>query len=82
MPYLWKDLIPRGVAIGNRDLGSRMEVTNRHRFSYPGYAELLRGKPVPEVDSNARRFSPSETVLQFVRRTLRLSYAEVAAYAS
>lgn len=82
MPYLWKDLIPRGVAIGNRDLGSRMEVKNPHRFSYPGYAELLRGKPVPGIDSNVRRFSPSETVLQFVRRNLRLSYAEVAAYAS
>ncbi|MDU0354262.1 hypothetical protein RS130_10250 [Paraglaciecola aquimarina] len=35
MPFLWNDVVNKGLLIGNRDLNSRMNVTNNMWFSYP-----------------------------------------------
>ena len=49
--------------------GSVMRVTNRHRFSYPGYAEIATGAAHDaEIDSNDNRRNPFPTVLEIVRR--------------
>ena len=82
MPFLWKELVKEGVIYGNRALGSEVEVRNVHHFSYPGYAEILNGGPVAEIDSNDSRFSPRETVLEFLRRKHHLKATEVAAFGS
>jgi hypothetical protein len=82
LPFFWSHLAPRGVVLGNRDRNSRVEVSNRFRFSYPGYAELVLGRVVPEIDSNANRHYPYETVLELVRRKLDLTYLEVAVFGS
>jgi hypothetical protein len=82
LPFLWKELIPRGTILGNRTSGSHVEITNPHRFSYPGYAEILLGEVLPEIDSNDAVYSPKETVLEYVRRKLRIDPTKVAVFAS
>jgi hypothetical protein len=82
MPFFWKELAARGVIMGNRTLESKVAVKNPHKFSYPGYAEILLGEVLPGIDSNDPVYSPKETVLEFVRRALDLESTEVAVFAS
>lgn len=78
MPFLWKELVPRGVIFGNRDLGSVMKVQNPFCFSAPGYTEMLTGAPRAEVDSNDIRRYPHKTALEIVSRELQLPFGSVA----
>ena len=82
MPFFWKTLAPTGVVLGNRAVGSAVKVANPHWFSYPGYAELLTGQVVEEISSNDPVRIPRETVLEFVRRRLRLDAEGVASFAT
>lgn len=83
MPFFWGTLMREGSIAGNRQLGSAARVSNRHHFSYPGYAEILTGEAHDaEIDSNDARQNPYETVLEFVRRKLTLTSSKVAAFAS
>lgn len=84
MPFLWNRLVAQeGFLAGNRTLGSRVEVTNTHRFSYPGYAELLTGAPHDDmVTSNDNKRYDFLTVLEWLKRDLRLSRAQVAVFGS
>ncbi len=84
MPFLWNELLARhGFAVGNHAQGSVMRLSNRHRFSYPGYAELMLGVAHDaEIDSNTNRRYPYETVLQFLRRSLQASAEQVALFGS
>ncbi len=82
-PFLWGTVARDGLLYGNRDKGSVAKINNARRFSYPGYAELLTGRPQDEViTSNDLRPSPSPTVLEIVRRELKLDRTQVAAFAS
>src|SRR5436190_23923550 len=36
-PFLWHVIAKQGSIIGERKNSSKMKVTNRYRFSYPGY---------------------------------------------
>ena len=84
MPFFWTTLMrERGSIAGNAARGSSVAVTNRHRFSYPGYAEILVGEVHDDViDSNDKRRNPYPTVLEFFRRRLGLDEHQVAAFAS
>ena len=84
MPFLWQTLMVRhGSIAGNRAIGSQAAVTNRHWFSYPGYSEILTGEAHDEtINSNDARRNVYPSVLQFLRRTLGLSRAQVATFAS
>lgn len=84
MPFLWSRLVAKeGVIAGNRALGSRMQVANTHRFSYPGYSELLTGAPHDDViTSNDNRRYGFLTVLEWLRRDLNLPTTGVAAFGS
>ena len=84
MPFLWTTVVARhGSIAGNVARGSSVRVTNRHRFSYPGYAEILLGEAHDDViDSNDKRRNPYPTVLEFLKRTLRVDERQVAAFAS
>ncbi len=83
MPFFWGEWMARhGSILGNRAKGSRFGITNPHRFSYPGYAEILTGAARPAIDSNDPRRNPHETVLEVLRRQLRLPADRVAAFGS
>ena len=83
MPFLWRTVARDGVLAGNRTRGSKVAVANAHRFSYPGYSEMLTGQAHDDViKSNDPIRNPFPSVLQFVRRKLRLPAAKVATFAS
>lgn len=84
MPFLWNRLVKeQGFIAGNRALDSRVEVANLHRFSYPGYSELLTGAPHDDViTSNDNTRYPFLTVLEWLRKDLQLPASGVAAFGS
>lgn len=83
MPFLWRVVARQGVLLGNRDKGSQVTLRNRHWFSYPGYAEILTGRPHDGViDSNALRPSPVPTMLEILRRAWRLPREKAALFGS
>jgi hypothetical protein len=83
LPFFWKLVTEQGSIAGNPALGSDVRLRNRRWFSYPGYAELLLGRPVDDViTSNDPVRNPHETVLERLRRDLKLSREQVATFAS
>jgi len=84
MPFFWKTLLStHGSIAGNRSLGSVVRLTNRHRFSYPGYAEILLGEAHDDaIKSNDPIRNPYPTVLEQVRERLSLPAGRVATFAS
>ncbi len=84
MPFFWNVLMrEHGSIAGNRALGSRVSLANRHRFSYPGYGEMLLGRALDdEITSNDFKPSPRQTVLEYARAELGLGADQVALFAS
>ena len=82
LPFFWGTLAPRGVVLGSRADGSAVSIENPHKNSFPGYAELLTGRVVPEVTGNIDLQIPIETLLEFARRELDLERSAVAAFTS
>lgn len=82
MPFFWDSLAPMGMVLGDPATGGRASVTNLQGFSAPGYLEILTGQGQPTVTSNDPVRYPFETVLQFVRRRLRLGPMQVPTFAS
>ena len=69
MPFFWSVVAREGQLYGNRRRGSTVAVTNGHRFSYPGYNEILTGFADDErIDSNDKVPNPNVTVLEYVNR--------------
>jgi hypothetical protein len=79
MPFLWKVVARQGQLYGNRAQGSMANLQNAHRFSYPGYNEILTGVPDPSIDSNAKRPNPNRTVLEWLHQDKGYQ-GEVAAF--
>jgi hypothetical protein len=84
MPFFWGTLMTRhGSIAGNRALGSAVSLANRHRYSYPGYSELLVGEAHDDViKNNAAVRNPYESVLEVLRARLNLPPARVATFGS
>lgn len=82
MPRFWRELAPQGVVLGNAAKGSRVRVENDQWFSYPGYSEILTGRPQPDVKSNDFVRYPHRTVLEHLRAALGLAPTEVAQFGS
>lgn len=57
-----------GALIGDRDNGSCARVVNDFWFSYPGYAEILAGRPNPGARSNQAIPNQDVTVLERLAR--------------
>lgn len=68
MPFLHETVAKQGVLIGDRDHGSCAKVANDKWFSYPGYNEILTGKPDPKINSNAYGPNANVTVLEWLNR--------------
>lgn len=67
MPFLWDTFATQGQIFGNRDLGSKSQVKNHQRFSYPGYNETLTGRPDDRrIHSNQNQPNPNVTVLEWL----------------
>jgi len=79
MPNLWKLVRERGQLFGNRDKGSKAQVTNGMHFSYPGYNEVLCGFPDPRIDSNDKIPNQNVTVFEWLNRRDPY-YGKVAAF--
>ena len=70
----------QGALIGDRDAGSCARVANEYWFSYPGYAEMLSGRPNPNARSN--RAIPNQDVTVLERLARRTAFAgQVQVYA-
>jgi hypothetical protein len=84
MPFFWGTLMrEHGSIAGNMQIGSSVALTNRHRFSFPGYAEILLGEAHDDViKSNDPVRIPYVTVLEELKRSLGVSAAGVAAFTS
>ena len=83
LPFFWTTLMAQhGSIAGNPALGSSVKLANRHRFSYPGYSEILLGEPKDEViKSNDPVQNPFSTVLEVIRERLNVPAEKVATIA-
>jgi hypothetical protein len=68
LPFLWTVVASRGQLLGNPEKDSHARVSNPHRFSYPGYAELLVGFVDPRIDSNKKVPNPNVSVLEWLSK--------------
>lgn len=82
MPFFWGTWMKEHGSIGgNRARNSTVQLTNTHRFSYPGYSEILTGEARDAViNSNDMRRNPFPTVLEFLKERLSLQTPQVAAF--
>ena len=69
MPFLWGTVARQGQLYGSRTAGSLVNVTNKMRFSYPGYNEILTGAPDDtRIHSNDPLDNPNPSVLEFLNQ--------------
>jgi hypothetical protein len=65
MPFFWNTIAKKGQLHGNRNKGSKVDLTNNMLFSYPGYNEILTGKADDEnIDSNDKNYNKNTTILE------------------
>ena len=81
-PFLWKEVSKMGQIHGNRNLGSKVDLTNKMWFSYPGYNEILTGKADDErITSNDKINNPNITILETANNDPRYK-GKVSAFGS
>jgi hypothetical protein len=68
MPFLHGVVAKDGVLIGNRDRKECAEVANDMWFSYPGYNEILTGKPDPGILQNDKIWNPNVSFLEYLQK--------------
>lgn len=81
MPFFWDSIAVKGQILGNRSLNSRVNVTNIHWFSYPGYNEILTGFSDPYINTNNKIYNPNTTVLEWLHQKPEFK-GQVAAFGS
>lgn len=82
MPFLWGTVARQGQLYGNRTAGSLVNVTNKMRFSYPGYNEILTGAPDDaRIHSNDPLDNPNPSVLEVLNQQPAFK-GEVAVFGS
>ena len=82
MPFFWDSIAAKAWVLGDRNQGSMVDIRNVHRFSYPGYSEILTGYADDErINSNNKVPNPNRTVLEFLNEQPALK-GKVAAFAS
>ncbi|MCR9246308.1 MAG: alkaline phosphatase family protein [bacterium] len=68
MPFLWHVIAKEGQLFGDRSRQVTAAARNPHKFSYPGYSELLCGFVDERIRSNNKIPNPNVTVLEFLQR--------------
>ncbi|MFZ1530279.1 MAG: alkaline phosphatase family protein [Ferruginibacter sp.] len=66
MPFTWNVLAQQGRLYGNRNLGSKVNVSNLHAFSYPGYSEMFTGDDDFWVNSNGKKQNGHKNIFEFL----------------
>ena len=64
MPFVWGTVAKQGTLIGNRNLGSVMQLANKTNISYPGYSEMMTGMADEQITSNDPVENPHRNVLE------------------
>jgi hypothetical protein len=67
MPFMWNIVANQGQLYGNRNHKNKVNCTNPHLLSYPGYSEMLVGYSDHKVSSNKKVDNPNSTVLEFLQ---------------
>src|SRR6478735_7589499 len=67
MPFFWSVIEQRGQLFGNRKYHNYVNVANNHRFSYPGYNEMLTGYP-KGISSNKPVENKNTNILEFLNK--------------
>lgn len=67
-PFFWSEIAENGQLWGNRELGNKVNVTNRFWFSYPGYNEILTGRSDGRINSNNKMPNPNITILEYLNQ--------------
>ena len=81
-PFIWNVVSKNGVIVGNRSVGNRVNLTNKHWFSYPGYNEILTGRTDDDrINSNSKIPNPNKTILELANADDRYK-GSVAAFGS
>ena len=80
MPFFWNVIQQRGQLYGNRKYDNYVNVVNGHRFSYPGYNEILTGYP-QGIHSNKPIENENSNILEFLNNIPAYSN-EVVAFTS
>ena len=82
MPFIWNEVSKMGQIHGNRDLGSKVDLTNKMWFSYPGYNEILTGRADDtRINSNDKLPNPNKTILEIANNDPKYK-GKVAAFGS
>ncbi len=82
LPFIWQEVSKMGQIHGNRNLGSKVDLTNTMWFSYPGYNEILTGKADDaRITSNDKIPNPNTTILEIANATQKYK-GKVAAFGS
>ena len=82
LPFIWKEVSKMGQIHGNRAVGSKVDLTNKMWFSYPGYNEILSGKADDvRINSNDKIPNPNTTILEISNNDPRYK-GKVAAFGS
>jgi hypothetical protein len=68
MPFLWSTIGSQGQLYGNRNHRNKVNCSNIHLLSYPGYSEMLVGFTEPSIHSNEKIVNPNATVLEFIHK--------------
>jgi hypothetical protein len=70
MPFFWNTIAKEGQLLGNRNKGSKVNLTNKMAFSYPGYNEILTGEADDiNVNSNDKIYNKNVTILEKVNNS-------------
>lgn len=81
LPFFWEEIARQGQIYGNRTKGSVALIRNPHKFSYPGYSEILTGFVDPQINSNEKKPNPNSTVFEWLGQQPRFRH-RVAAFAT
>lgn len=81
LPFFWNKIARDGQIYGNLAKGSSAQITNKMKFSYPGYNEILTGFADPRINSNAKKPNENFTVLEWLHRK-PIFDGKVAAYSA
>ncbi|MEN8251534.1 MAG: alkaline phosphatase family protein [Bacteroidota bacterium] len=81
LPFFWSCIVEKGRIYGNRDLNSKMNLTNKVASSYPGYAEIFTGFADESIINNARIWNPNRNFLECINDQPEFS-GKVAAFTS
>jgi hypothetical protein len=67
LPFFWSTIARQGQLYGNRKAGSIVNITNPHKFSYPGYNEIFSGYGDPKINSNDYPDNPNLNIFDFLQ---------------